>query len=159
MGTREPTKEKPLSKRGAKGGEGGIRTREPFWVTRFPSVRAKPNYATSPYSSRGNYSPCGFIGQCLFAMCAQPLFDADSEVFAKHPVRARLRAKSVSGKNTPSGSEQIVNLHYCFTGRLMMTVNPLPCSLSARICPPWARTMDLAMASSSRGRGIDRPPG
>ncbi len=30
------------------GGEGGIRTREPFWVTRFPSVRAKPDYATSP---------------------------------------------------------------------------------------------------------------
>ena len=30
------------------GGEGGIRTREPLWVTRFPSVRAKPDYATSP---------------------------------------------------------------------------------------------------------------
>ena len=28
------------------GGEGGIRTREPLWVTRFPSVRAKP--ATRP---------------------------------------------------------------------------------------------------------------
>lgn len=32
-------------------GEGGIRTREPLGVTRFPSVRAKPDYATSPYSS------------------------------------------------------------------------------------------------------------
>ena len=31
------------------GGEGGIRTREPLWVTRFPSVRAKPDYATSPF--------------------------------------------------------------------------------------------------------------
>src|SRR6266498_144293 len=34
-------------------GEGGIRTREPLWVTRFPSVRAKPDYATSPVSSDG----------------------------------------------------------------------------------------------------------
>jgi hypothetical protein len=33
------------------GGEGGIRTREPLWVTRFPSVRAKPDYATSPYQA------------------------------------------------------------------------------------------------------------
>ena len=32
-------------------GEGGIRTREPLWVTRFPSVRAKPDYATSPFSA------------------------------------------------------------------------------------------------------------
>ena len=32
-------------------GEGGIRTREPLWVTRFPSVRAKPDYATSPYQA------------------------------------------------------------------------------------------------------------
>ena len=37
------------------GGEGGIRTREPLWVTRFPSVRAKPDYATSPIERRGLY--------------------------------------------------------------------------------------------------------
>src|SRR5512136_173962 len=37
------------------GGEGGIRTREPLWVTRFPSVRAKP--ATRPlHSSGANYT-------------------------------------------------------------------------------------------------------
>lgn len=30
------------------GGESGIRTREPLRVTRFPSVRAKPDYAISP---------------------------------------------------------------------------------------------------------------
>jgi hypothetical protein len=29
-------------------GEGGIRTRVPLQETRFPSVRAKPDYATSP---------------------------------------------------------------------------------------------------------------
>ena len=37
------------------GGEGGIRTREPLWVTRFPSVRAKPDYATSPFQTRRLY--------------------------------------------------------------------------------------------------------
>ena len=37
------------------GGEGGIRTREPLWVTRFPSVRAKP--ATQPLRLSGaNYT-------------------------------------------------------------------------------------------------------
>src|SRR3990167_3565040 len=30
------------------GGEGGIRTLETFRFTRFPSVRTKPGYATSP---------------------------------------------------------------------------------------------------------------
>ena len=41
-----------LKKRGTFiSGEGGIRTREPLWVTRFPSVRAKPDYATSPFSA------------------------------------------------------------------------------------------------------------
>jgi hypothetical protein len=29
-------------------GEGGIRTRDTLQYTRFPSVRAKPDYATSP---------------------------------------------------------------------------------------------------------------
>ena len=38
------------------GGEGGIRTREPLWVTRFPSVRAKPDYATSPNIKRRGVS-------------------------------------------------------------------------------------------------------
>jgi hypothetical protein len=33
------------------GGEGGIRTREPLGVTRFPSVRAKP--ATRPLRKAG----------------------------------------------------------------------------------------------------------
>ena len=33
------------------GGEGGIRTHEPLQVTRFPSVRAKPDYATSPFAN------------------------------------------------------------------------------------------------------------
>ena len=37
-------------------GEGGIRTREPLWVTRFPSVRAKPDYATSPSIKRRDYT-------------------------------------------------------------------------------------------------------
>ena len=41
----------PTMRRFFSGGEGGIRTREPLWVTRFPSVRAKPDYATSPSSS------------------------------------------------------------------------------------------------------------
>jgi hypothetical protein len=47
--TREPKiKRSDFSERFISG-EGGIRTREPLWVTRFPSVRAKPDYATSPY--------------------------------------------------------------------------------------------------------------
>ncbi len=47
MGVRLKTKTS-LDKRDVFSGEGGIRTREPLWVTRFPSVRAKPDYATSP---------------------------------------------------------------------------------------------------------------
>ena len=45
-------------------GEGGIRTREPLWVTRFPSVRAKPDYATSPISA-GELYQMFFRRQCL----------------------------------------------------------------------------------------------
>ena len=53
MGTREPkNKNASINLRRFSGGEGGIRTREPLWVTRFPSVRAKPDYATSPFSSQ-----------------------------------------------------------------------------------------------------------
>ncbi len=44
------------------GGEGGIRTREPLWVTRFPSVRAKPDYATSPFLRLANYTTCYLYG-------------------------------------------------------------------------------------------------
>jgi hypothetical protein len=36
------------------GGEGGIRTREPLRVTRAPGVRAKPDYATSPFAFRAD---------------------------------------------------------------------------------------------------------
>jgi hypothetical protein len=36
-----------------------------------------------------------------------------------------------------------------FPGRVMMTFSPFPSSLSAEICPPWAWTMDLAIASPS----------
>ena len=51
-------KQKRLPLRGETflGGEGGIRTREPLWVTRFPSVRAKPDYATSPNIKRRDYT-------------------------------------------------------------------------------------------------------
>jgi hypothetical protein len=52
MGTREPKTKTPQQVRRFPGGEGGIRTREPLWVTRFPSVRAKPDYATSPFLGR-----------------------------------------------------------------------------------------------------------
>ena len=46
---RSASQAKHPSEKGCRsGGEGGIRTREPLWVTRFPSVRAKPDYATSP---------------------------------------------------------------------------------------------------------------
>jgi hypothetical protein len=58
MGAHEPQtkntslkREPPQKQGGFSGGEGGIRTREPLWVTRFPSVRAKPDYATSPFSA------------------------------------------------------------------------------------------------------------
>ncbi len=34
-----------------RGGEGGIRTLEAFTPTRFPIVRTKPDYATSPYGN------------------------------------------------------------------------------------------------------------
>jgi hypothetical protein len=47
------------------GGEGGIRTREPLWVTRFPSVRAKPDYATSPFRvERGELYHVSLPWQC-----------------------------------------------------------------------------------------------
>ncbi len=51
-GARTSNKKTPLAECFACGGEGGIRTREPLWVTRFPSVRAKPDYATSPNRKR-----------------------------------------------------------------------------------------------------------
>jgi hypothetical protein len=39
------------------GGEGGIRTRGGVTLTRFPIVRIRPDYATSPRSRRpGNYT-------------------------------------------------------------------------------------------------------
>jgi hypothetical protein len=50
------------------GGEGGIRTREPLWVTRFPSVRAKPDYATSPFQiERGDYTMGGEYGNIMIS--------------------------------------------------------------------------------------------
>ena len=50
-------KSKDTKNRVLLGGEGGIRTREPVKVTHIPSVRDKPDYATSPisFSAAGLY--------------------------------------------------------------------------------------------------------
>ena len=51
MGAKTSGKQKRLNKQASLGGEGGIRTRDTLQYTRFPSVRAKPDYATSPNCS------------------------------------------------------------------------------------------------------------
>ncbi len=56
------------------GGEGGIRTREPLWVTRFPSVRAKPDYATSPY-------PAGELYHAGNSMMIRPQNNGERSIF------------------------------------------------------------------------------
>ena len=61
MGAHEPQIKSPSMMKGSTGGEGGIRTREPLWVTRFPSVRAKPDYATSPFFGRADYTTRNFV--------------------------------------------------------------------------------------------------
>ncbi len=71
----------PVVRRFFSGGEGGIRTREPLWVTRFPSVRAKPDYATSPFLVQAGklYHVSLFLsncelhqGKCYFILSCQP---------------------------------------------------------------------------------------
>ena len=53
------------------GGEGGIRTLERLLtVTRFPIVRARPNYATSPHSCSTNrlyFIPAESVSYCIVA--------------------------------------------------------------------------------------------
>ena len=80
-------------------------------------------------AERAGFEPANLFGLHAFQACALSR--------ATRPLR--VQAGGIIVHLLLSG-----NAH--FTGNVTITVNPLPGSLSARICPPWARTMDLAMA-------------
>ena len=63
----------PNRKPGLCGGEGGIRTRDPLRGTRFPIVRTKPDYATSPCLAKRLYCNWPAIGNRPLAAAIRSL--------------------------------------------------------------------------------------
>ena len=62
--TKTPQVEYHLRRIANTGGEGGIRTRGGVTLTRFPIVRIRPDYATSPRSRRrGHYTIVAIVCQ------------------------------------------------------------------------------------------------
>ena len=62
--TKTPQVDFHLRRIASTGGEGGIRTRGGVTLTRFPIVRIRPDYATSPRSRRrGHYTIVAIVCQ------------------------------------------------------------------------------------------------
>lgn len=95
METRVPKTKTSHRLRRFHGGEGGIRTREPLWVTRFPSVRAKPDYATSPYfmTAKLYHSKNLIIQRTLIYPIDNQKGDQDFRVDYFHVLAPRIRIK------------------------------------------------------------------
>ena len=88
-------------------------------------------------AERAGFEPANLCGLHAFQACAlsqttRPLQNQAGELY--HDVLfGQLR---ISPRNFQDGSGNVITI-----------IRPLPISLSARICPLWAWTMDLAIAS------------
>ena len=75
-------------------GEGGIRTREPLRVTRFPSERAKPDYATSPYDTlSGRYYITAIPKELIFSKGNCDILDKVCEIYRNPAANKKKKAK------------------------------------------------------------------